>query len=227
MSYLRFGHLVIVIMLFPTLAACGGSGGKSDYSSTSNSPSGQYDLVEYLFNESLSVLSNSVSYTVTLYNTSNGLQVFQYTDKYEKTAGDTIFWTTDDTPASTFVITSSTIDETIHSANNELRISQRYVDVGTEYMNEATDTLLGAQNATCQVIEHHPTIDLSTLTGAFPLATGIYNDVLEVKCITSFVVQGTLAPHTNLTHYFARGVGVIFTEGEVLLFGNVYFVPAL
>ncbi|WP_455220894.1 hypothetical protein [Kaarinaea lacus] len=227
MSYLRFGHLVIVIILALTLAACDGSGGNSDNFSTTNDPSGQYDLVDYIFNESLSVLSNSVNYTVTLYDTSDGHQVFQYIEKFEKTADDTIYWTTDDTPASTFVITSSSIDETVHSANDELRISQRYVDVGTEYMNETTDTLVGAQNATCQVVNHHPTIDLSTLTGTFPLASGIYNDVLEVKCITGFVVQATLAPHTNLTHYFAKGVGLIFTEGELLLFGNVYIVPAL
>jgi hypothetical protein len=227
MSYLRFAHLLVVIMLELTLSACGGSGDNTDNSSTANNPSGQYDLVDYLFNESLSVVSNSVSYMVTFYDTSDGHQVLQYTDKFEKTFDDTIYWTTDDVAASTFVITSSSIEETIHSANDEFRISQRYVNVGTEYMNETADTLLAPQNATCQVIDHHPSIDLSTLTGAFPLAAGIYNDVLEVKCITGFVVQGTNVPHTNLTHYFAKGVGIIFTEGDLLLFGNVYLIPAL
>jgi hypothetical protein len=227
MSYLRFGNLVIVITLGVTLVACGGSGGNADNFSTNNNPSGQFDLVEYFFNESLSIVSDSISYMVTFYNTSAGNQVLQYTEKYEKTFDDTIYWTIDATPASTFIITASSIEETIHSANDDLRISQRYVDVGAEYMNETTDTLLGPQNATCQVIEHHPTIDLGTLTGAFPLATGIYNDVFEVNCVTAFIVQGTSVPHTNLTHYFARGVGIVFSVGDVMLFGNVYIVPAL
>ena len=227
MGYLRFALLVTVIMFAFTLAACGGSGGNSDNSSNSNGPSGQFDLVEYFFNETLSVVGNSVSYTVNLYNISDGQQVLQYTDKFEKTADNTIYWTTDDLPASTYVITPSTIDETIHSANDEFRESQRYVNVGTEYMNETTDTLLFPQNATCQVVDHHPTIDLTSLTGTFPLATGIYNDVLEINCVTSFVVQGTMQPHTNLTHYFARNVGVIFSEGLLFGLGNVYIVPAL
>lgn len=227
MIYLRFAQLVIVISLELTLTACGGSGGNSDNSTTTNIPSGQYDLVDYFFSESLSVVSNSVSYMVTFYNKSDGQQVAQYTDKFEKTFDDTIYWTTDDIAASTFVITPSSIEETIHSANDEFRISQRYVNVGSEYMNATTDTLLAPQNATCEVIDHHPSVDLSTLTGTFPLATGIYNDVLEINCVTSFVIQGTTVPHTNLVHYFAKDVGVIFTEGELLGFGNVYMVPAL
>jgi len=227
MSYLRFGHLVTVIILAFTLVACGGSGGNSDNSSTSNSPSGQFDLVDYYFSETLSVVANSVSYTVNLYDSLDGQQVFQDREKFEKTADDTILWTSDDMPASTFVITSATIEETLHSDNDELRILQRYVDVGTEYLNKTIDTLLGAQNTTCHVVDHHPTVDLSTLTGTYPLAAGIYNDVLEINCVTSFVIHGTLQPHTNLTHYFARNVGVVFSEGLLFGLGNIYIVPAL
>ena len=227
MSYLRFEHLVTAIMLAFMLVACGGSGGNSDNSSTSNIPSGQFDLVDYYFNETLSVVSNSVSYTVNLYDSLDGQQVFQDMEKFEKTADDTILWTSDDMPASTFVITSATIEETLHSDNDVLRILQRYVDVGTEYMNKTIDTLLGPQNTTCHVVDHLPAIDLGTLTGTFPLATGIYTDVLEIKCVTSFVVQGTMQPHTNLTHYFARNVGVIFSEGLLFGLGNVYIVPSL
>lgn len=227
MSYLRIARLVIILAIELTLAACNESGDNSDNSTTTNSPTGQYDLVDYLFNESLSVLSNSISYTVTFYNKSDGQQVLQYTDRYEKTLDDTIYWTTNDVAASTFVITPSSIEETLHSASDELRISQRHVDVGTEYMNETTDTLFGPQNATCEVVAHHPTIDISTLTGEFTLAAGIYNDVLEVKCVTAFIIQGTSAPHTTLTHYFAKDVGMIFNEGEIIFYGNVYMVPAL
>lgn len=227
MSYSRFGNLVIVIMLGLTLAACGGSGGNTNNSSTSNNLSNQYDLVDYLFSESLSVVANSVSYTINVYATAGGHQLIQYTDKFEKTYDDTIYWTTDDIAASTYIITSTSIEETVHSANDELRISQRHVDVGTVYMNETTETFIGPQNATCQVTEHHTTIDLSNLTGTFPLATGIYNDVLEVNCITGFVIQGTTVPHTNLVHYFAKDVGVIFTEGELLGFGDVFIIPGL
>jgi len=227
MSYIRFGSLAVIFMFELTLAACGGSGSNSDNTSTADTLSGQYDLVDYLFNETLSVLSNSVSYTVTFYNISDGQQVLQYTDKFEKTADDTIYWTSNDVPAGTFVITPTTIDETVHSANDDLRISQRYVDVGTEYMNKTTDTLLGPQNASCQVVEHHSTIDLGTLTGIFPVATGIYNDVLQIECITGFVTQGAVAPHTILTHYFAKGAGLIFSQGQLLLLGNVYMVPAI
>ena len=227
MSYLRFSWLVIVLMFTNTLTACNESGGNTDNSDTANNPTGQYDLVDYFFNETLSVPSNSISYMVTFYNTSDGSMVAQYTDKYEALSNANIYWTSDGIPAGTFVITTSTIEETVHSADDDLRPSQRYVDVGTEYMNHDTDTILGDQNAACKVIAHHPTVDLSEKTGSFALATGIYNDVLEINCVTSIVVQGSNSPHTNLTHFFARDIGIIFSAGNLLFLGNVYIVPAL
>jgi len=216
------------------VTACGGGsgGGTTVEPNTGNIPpvidtSGQYDLVDYLFNETLSVTLNSVSYPSTFYNKADGVEVLQYTDKYEKTLDDTIVWSSDGTLNSTFVITPSTINETVHSANNALRTTQRFVNVGDVYMNANETTPIAPQNATCKVVNHHPSIDLGSLTGAFSLATGIYNDVLEVSCVTSFVIEGTNAPHTTLTHYFSRGVGVVLTEGSVIFFGDVYLIPTI
>ncbi len=231
MSYIRFSIIGVTLLVSALLTACGGGGGNSGTPVDAKPPitdtSGQYDLQDYLFNESLSVTLSTVSYPVTFYGKADGVQTFQYTDRFVKTLDDTIAWTTDDAPSSTYKITTATIDETVHTANNAVRQMQRFVDVGDVYLNANDETLFGTQNATCQVVDNLTSIDLSTLTGNFSLAAGIYNDVLKVSCVTGFVNQGTVLPHTTLTHYFARGVGVVLVEGSIILFGDVYIIPTL
>jgi len=227
MHYLRLTHLVLSIFFSISLTACGGGSVDSNKTEPKINPTGQYDLVDYLFNESLSVTLNSVSYPVTIYNKLDGTQIIQYTDSFDKILDNTILWKSNETPASTYVLTATTIDETVHSANDEFRVSQRFVDIGTEYMNDTSENLFGTQNASCKLVKHHPSVDLSKLTSTFSLATGLYNDVLEINCVTGFVIQGTILPHTTLTHYFARNSGLVFTEGEILLFGKVYIIPQL
>ena len=225
----KLKHLTIGYLLTILLSACGGGGdGGGDSAGNNNNGAGQYDLVDYFFHENLAVTNSTVSYTVSAYSKDTGEQLIQYTDDFEKTADDTIVWTSSGEPASTFVITDSRIDETVHSALDAPRPNQRFVDVGTEYM-DATASLppFGDQNARCTVTAHHDSIDLATKTDAYNLASGIYNDVLEINCITSFIIEGNLAEHTNLNHYFARNIGLVFTEGNLFLFGNVYIIPEI
>lgn len=220
-----FSALIFTLIMSIMLSACKGQGGNENTTPPANNTSGQYDLVEYTFGENLSVTPSSITYSVTIFSKTDGIQVLQTNDKFDKISDDTIIWTVNGEPASTFVITSTTMEETVHSAADELRTLQRFVDVGTVYMNKDTKTIIAPQNATCKVINHLPSIDLTTLTGEFFLATGIYNDILEVNCVTGFIIEGNVLPHTNLTHYFARNVGLVFTKGELLFFGEVYVVP--
>ena len=224
-----YKNTLIGYLLLISLTACGGGGGGGAADTpVNNTTSGQYDLVDYLFDQSLAITSNTVEYPVSVYDKTTGELSVEYTDHFEKTIDDTIVWTSSSEPASTYVITATSINETVHSANNSLRANQRFVDIGTEYMNANADLPpLGTQNARCSVTGHHATVDLASLTGAFSLVAGSYSDVLEINCITSFVVDSTLAEHTNLTHYYARDMGLIFTEGQLLFFGDVYIIPGL
>lgn len=224
-KHIFIGHLLIIL-----LSACGGGGSGGGDTPPEGTPNGQYDLVDYLFDKTLDVTSNIKTYQISVYAKSTGNLIFpfEYTEQFEKTLDNTIYWSTDGEAASTFVITASTIDETVHSANDAFRASQRFVDVGTEYMNASADLPpFGTQNANCKLVKHHPSIDLSTLTDTFSLTSGIYNDVLEINCSTGFVIEGQYGEHTNLTHYFVRDVGIVFSEGTVFFLGDVYFIPQL
>ena len=222
--------ILIVYFISSLLSGCGGGGGGEAPAAKTETPppAGNYDLNDYIFHQDLRSTGGLISYPVSSYIKSDGSLAVSYNDRFERTTADTIVWQSSGSPASTFVITPSTIDETVHSAMDALRASQRFVDVGTKYM-DATASLppIGDQNARCTVLQHHDSIDLSTMTGSFSLASGIYNDVLEVNCITSFVVEGQLGEHTNLRHYFAKNVGVVFTEGNMLFFGEVYIIPKI
>ena len=66
MSYLRSGNVAIVFLLKLTLASCGGSGDNTDYTllgntATINNQTGHFDLVDYLFYESVCAVSNTDS----------------------------------------------------------------------------------------------------------------------------------------------------------------------
>lgn len=221
-----YKHTLIAYLLATLLCACGGGG--SGITTSDNQSSGQYDLAEYLFDQALDITSASTSYQVSLYDKTTGSLFIQYTDTFEKTFDDTVYWTSEGEPASTYVISSTMIEETVHSADNAIRPSQRFVDIGTTYM-DASEELppVGMQNAKCTVSNHHTSIDLSTLTGVHLLANGIYHDVLEVNCITGYVINNTVAEHTNLVHYFARDIGLIFSHGTLILFGDIYIIPEL
>ena len=231
---IKIKHTFIAYLLINLLSACGGGSGNSGSGGGSNTggegggSNGQYDLTEYLFDKSLNVTSATKSYPVAIYAKSTGDLSIRYTDKFEKTFDDTIYWTTDDVPSSTFVVTATTIEETVHSAEDSLRTLKRFADVGTKYMDANADSgFFGIQNARCTVIKHHDSIDLGTLTGTFTLVSGVYSDVLEINCVTGFVINNEVAEHTNLTHYFVRDIGLVFSEGTLILFDEVYMVSEI
>ncbi len=80
------------------------------------------------------------------------------------------------------------------------------------------------QNATCVLEEHLPTFYLATATADIALAGGVYDAVIRVQCVTSFINGTTRTPHTTLDSYFAKGVGVIFNEGNMILLEDAYIV---
>ena len=215
------------------ISACGG-GGSSDNNeaSSGNSSNGKYDLTEYIFHRNLDLVGEIYSYPVKLYSKTDGTEQYagiELGEIYEKISEDTVTFreSGSSVPENTFLINESTILETVHALNNQSRDLQRFVDVGTKYMDADATTALAEQNAICTVMEHLDTFDLSTATDNYNLASGVYEDVLHVHCITSFVIDGNLAPHTDLHHYFAKDIGPIFNEGTVLILGDAYIIPQL
>ena len=223
------------------LSACGGGGGgNSDTNGDSGKDNsdggsgdvtiGEYDLTTYLFHQNLDLVGGKISYLVKFYSKGDGAEIFpsiETVEEYEKTSEDTIVFrvSTSSEPENTFLIKDTTVQETVHTLENQTRDFQRFVEVGTKYMDADAITTIGTQNASCTLIEHLDSFDLSTATGNYNLASGVYDDVLHVQCITGFVANGTVVAHTNIHHYFAKDIGLIFNEGIMIFLGAIYIIP--
>lgn len=229
------------IVLLSLLTACGGSSSQGGAVEASNGDgsseagnSGNFDLFEYLFPSEITDVGGLSSYLTRMYAKDTGEQLLsgiETSEQYEKTAPDTIVFSVNNTgePKNTFVVGADSIEETVHDLDNQKRTTQRFVNVGDTYLDaNATVPMLGEideQNAKCSVIEHLATFDLGSATGSLSVASGTYNDVLHVQCQTGFIINGQVGTHTDLHSYFARGKGVIFNHGTLLLIGNVYIIP--
>ena len=223
------------------LSACGGGGGgNSDTNGDSgidnsgggsgNVTFGEYDLTTYLFHQNLDLLGGKISYLVKLYSKGDGEEIspsIETMEEYEKTSEDTVVFrvSTSSEPKNTFLIKDTTVQETVHALNNQTRDFQRFVEVGTKYIDADAITAIGTQNASCTLIEHLDSFDLSTATGGYNLASGVYDDVLHVQCITGFVTNATVVAHTDIHHYFAKDIGLILNEGIMILLGEIYIIP--
>jgi len=209
----------------------GGTGIAGDSNSSGNT--GNFDIVEYMFPDQVENIGGFTSYETRMFSKSKGEQLFEgleTSEQFERTAADTVVFSVNNTgePANTFVINASSIEETVHGSDNQKRTLQRFVNIGDTYLDANATVNLGEpmkQNAKCSVIEHLDSFDLAFATGSLNLASGIFNDVLHVQCTTGFIVDGQVAPHTDLHHYFARDKGVIFNHGTVILMGDVYIIP--
>jgi len=115
----------------------------------------------------------------------------------------------------TFTIADSGITETFIDPPDS-RVSQRSADIGDEYLNANS-----APDPDAPIAVVH---DLSTATGNQMLASGVYEDVIKVLCLTGFVQGDTVNNHSTVTSYFAKDVGLIFSEGNVLFLDEVYIV---
>ena len=234
-SRIQFGLIAIFIS-----ACSGGSGGDSNNTEDTESNGsegsssvvtiGQYDLTTYLFHQNLDLVGGKVSYEIKLYSKVDGTDYFpslMIEEEYEKVSEDTVIFKTNGSiePENTFQIKDSTIQETVHTLENQTRDIQRFVDIGTKHLDADGESILGAQNASCTLIEHLDSFDLRTATGSFNLASGVYDDVLHIQCITGLIVDDAVVPHTDLHHYFANNFGPILTEGTILLLGEAYIVP--
>jgi hypothetical protein len=137
-------------------------------------------------------LGGGISYPVKLYSKGDGSELLSGIEKveeYEKTSEDTVVFSESSSsePENTFRIGDATVRETVHALDDQTRDIQRFINVGTKYMDADAITGIGTQNASCILIEHLDSFDLSTATGGVNLASGVYNDV----CMFS-VLQGLL-----------------------------------
>jgi len=196
--------------------------------------SGTYDLTEYLFHDNLDVVGGSISYAIESYDRTTGEQLYggiEVTEEFFKQDANTVVQRADSSsePTHTYEIKPTTIIETVHGADDTTRTQTRFVSVGDTYLDADYLSSFGDnsidQNATCTVLDHLDSFNLATATGSFNLASGTYNDVLKVHCVTSFITNGTYSPHTDLEHYFAKDIGIIFNAGEVILLGDAYIIP--
>lgn len=236
---MKMFHIILFVFVMNLVTACGG-GGAGDNTSVNDSSSedtsledtssdgsarGAIDLVDYLFDDNLDTVGDKVSYKVNIYSMDTGEVMFSgLSEDWEKTKVNTYVSSVADSPANTFAVGENIIVETVHGSPDLYRDMKRYVDVGEKYMDATADTpLLGEQNASCVVEKVLSSYDLSTATGSHNIVSGIYNDVLEVKCVTKLV--GSNAVLADMYHYFARGVGAILNTGNAIFIGDSYIVP--
>ncbi len=207
----------------------GNNTGNDDSDDNTSVNTGQFDLADYLFHDNTDTVGGSISYTLKVFSQETGNMILEDTEEVARINDNTITFTFAEQLNKSFIIGSSVIEEILHDLDDISRDTQRFVDIGTTYMDatntSGNDELMLTQNARCTVIEHLDSFDTSTATGMFALTSGVYQDVLNIRCITSFVSEdGTLAPHTDINHFFARGRGVIFQTGSALFIGETYFI---
>ncbi|MDO6461812.1 hypothetical protein Q4485_13965 [Granulosicoccaceae sp. 1_MG-2023] len=249
-SHARFAALALVFLLN---SACGGSGGSgssddgndqnsdaadssgsgqntgSDQSGSGNSAAGDtdgYDLAAYQFPLTARSTNGRVDFVERVYSQEDGSQIIPLERAFADNNGLIDEYSTGERIKS-FEITGTEIEETLYDPDG-FRTSSRYVEIGETYMDAnvttTTDSFTLEQNASCELKAHYDSFDLSGVTGDYTLASGTYTDVLEVYCVTSFISGGQKSPHTLLTSYFAKDIGVIFNVGTLFLFGDVYIV---
>ena len=236
-SFSKFLFSLTVIFLTACGGGGGGSSGNTDASGSDDSGDGsgdlttdEFDLTTYLFHQNLDLVGGRISYPVKLYSKGDGSELLSSIEKveeYEKTSEDTVVFSESSSsePENTFRIGDATVQETVHGLDDQTRDIQRFINVGTKYMDADATTGIGTQNASCILIEHLDSFDLSTATGDFNLASGVYDDVLHVQCITGFVTNDTVSAHTDIHHYFAKDIGLILNEGVMFLLGEIYVIP--
>ncbi len=201
-----------------------------DPSDNSADNRGQYDLAEYLFPEEVLASDGDVSFTEIHFAQDTGEPIMSIPRRFTNSDGVTINEFSFSERIKTFSVNQTSIEETLLDLDSAKRDSKRFVDIGDTYMNAdyhppESDPVDISQNASCKLIQHIDNFDMSTAGGNLNLASGVLNDVLKIDCVTSFLADdGQKSPHTTLTHYFAKGIGGIFSEGSVLLVGDVFIV---
>ena len=197
-KYLGFSLLALSL-----LSGCGGSSGSSDpeapnaqeeepqptdsNGSTPEEPNpsqGEFDLSEYLFPRDARVANGDVSFTEEMYSQDSGELAFSIPRRFTHTDGSTINEYSFYDVIKTFFIDQTEIVETLLDLDGATRTSARFADVGDTYMNAdysppESDPIGMDQNASCRVLEHLDTFDVSTADGDYTLASGVYSDVLK------------------------------------------------
>ncbi len=218
---------LFALLLGLTLTACGGGSSDSETNTNTNTnTSNHYDFSKYLFHTNVLRSNGEVSFMEKFYTKETGEQVLTPLDrKFTSADGTFIKEFTSNEVIKTYKINDNDITETIIKANAS-RSYKRFISVGDTILDADFTSALGDtsinQNATCIVLEHFDSYDLATAAANYNLASGVYNDVLKLECITSFVSNGIVSPHTKLRSYHAKNIGVIFAEGSLFFGGDVY-----
>lgn len=214
-------------------AASGGGGaaddGENSSADDSSSGDGTFDLSKYLFPSSVLSSGGQVSFVEKTYQvTESGVDLALTLNRSFSNNNGTIEEYSSDELIKTFTVGDTLISETLITAS-DFRTGKRFAQVGETFMDAnstpAPDSAFPVvQNASCVLDAHLDSFDLSTATGDYTLSSGVYEDVLRVQCVTSFVANGVKSPHTTLFNYLAKDVGTIFSEGNVFLLEDVYIV---
>ncbi|MBL4709364.1 MAG: hypothetical protein JKY48_13085 [Flavobacteriales bacterium] len=219
-------------------------GGDNDTPGTVTS-SGEFDLADYFFHNNLDMPGGSLTFEQRTFFQETGEEFpFSITNQLVR-EGDTITLsastqlpgTEEPRVARVYTITSSTIERTFFNLDGEVGRSdsgQRFVDIGETYLDMNTSTNFGTDeetgeeailltNVKCSLVEHFDTFDLSLATGQFNLASGVFNDVVQINCVVraidpdtgEVIVMGIL---TEIDQYFDRDVGTVFIDESISFF---------
>lgn len=185
------------------------------------------DLAAYLFPAAVLESGGRVDVTESMYSQDDGQLQFSLSRAYVENNGAIDEYASGEIEKSQ-TITESQIEERFYDPEDS-RVSARFAAFGDVYMDadseaSASEDFSLQQNARCQLITEYAEFDLAGATGEHNLASGSYDQVIEVECVTSYIVDGDIVPHTTLTSYFAKNTGLILSKGSVILLGDIYVV---
>lgn len=174
----------------------------------------EYDLSLYLFHQNLGTENGQSSYTLSYFDKSarktkavefNQFQFVRNGNRIEKTAlGLEGIW-------ATYSINDFAIREENPTMDNARSIA-RFATMGDTYIDNFYANI--GVNENCKLEGHFDSFNLSIATGDVKLANDVYEDVIQVYCTSSFVNEDGSRPNFDWKKYYAKGVGLVFLDGD-------------
>ena len=185
----------------------------------------EFDLSLYSFHANTQSIGGEISYVENYYDKASGsAPIYSPSIMFKNTGlGIDKVATGLEGPSAQYRVLTDTIEENNPSFNDS-RTFDRFARLGDSYIDSVYEQIGVAE--TCALQRHLNSFDLSTATSPIIIANGVYEDVIQVYCDSSFITDGASSPNYSWDRYYAKGVGLIFIDGDwVNLLGEIYAIP--
>ncbi|MEM7258345.1 MAG: hypothetical protein AAF404_13285 [Pseudomonadota bacterium] len=216
---MRKTNQLLSVALLISLGACSGDTEQSTVDD-------EYDLSLYQFHTNVLTNGGEITITENYYSQSTGEgPVYAPTLRYLNVDGAIQRISVSGTVFEQSTITDTHIDKEGVSYTG-FRRGDRFASIGDTYLDAEVENLTLKQNCTLQ--NHLESFDLGTATGDHALASGVYEDVIQVYCVSVFTnADGSTRPNYDWNRYYAKGLGLISIDGRWpnFLTGDIYAIP--